>query len=103
MIRQKLAAQLYTLRNELKQDFPGVLRELKKMGWAAVQIDGLHDNRTIMRGYGVDQPICPEPGWSATSRSAGFLSWRMGENAWPGDLTVDVGVRGWCRVDQPHR
>lgn len=42
MIRDKLAAQLYTLRNELKQDFPGVLRELKKMGWAAVQIDGLH-------------------------------------------------------------
>ncbi|RKL65010.1 xylose isomerase [Salipaludibacillus neizhouensis] len=35
------AAQLYTLRNELKQDFPGVLRELKKMGWEAVQIDGL--------------------------------------------------------------
>jgi len=42
MIRHQLAAQLYTLRNEVKQDFPNVLRELKKMGWAAVQIDGLH-------------------------------------------------------------
>lgn len=42
MIKHKLAAQLYTLRNELKQDFPGVLRDLQKMGWAAVQIDGLH-------------------------------------------------------------
>jgi sugar phosphate isomerase/epimerase len=42
MIRTKLAAQLYTLRNEIKKDFPAVLRELSKMGWAAVQIDGLH-------------------------------------------------------------
>lgn len=39
---EKFAAQLYTLRDELKKDFPGVLRELKKMGWQAVQIDGLH-------------------------------------------------------------
>ncbi|RAP74573.1 sugar phosphate isomerase/epimerase family protein [Paenibacillus montanisoli] len=43
-MRHKLAAQLYTLRNELKIDFPGTLRELKKMGWSAVQIDGLHGN-----------------------------------------------------------
>lgn len=42
MIRTKLAAQLYTLRNEVKKDFPAVLRELSKMGWAAIQIDGLH-------------------------------------------------------------
>ncbi|MEQ4483453.1 sugar phosphate isomerase/epimerase family protein [Cohnella silvisoli] len=42
MIKHKLAAQLYTLRNEVKKDFPAVLRELSKMGWAAVQIDGLH-------------------------------------------------------------
>src|SRR5699024_6035896 len=38
----KFAAQLYTLRNEVKEDFPGVLRDLKKMGWDGVQIDGLH-------------------------------------------------------------
>ncbi|WP_096437242.1 sugar phosphate isomerase/epimerase family protein [Alteribacter populi] len=37
----KFAAQLYTLRNELKEDFPSVLRELKNRGWEAVQIDGL--------------------------------------------------------------
>jgi len=37
----KLAAQLYTLRRELRQDFPAVLRKLKAMGWKAVQIDGL--------------------------------------------------------------
>lgn len=42
MIKHKLAAQLYTLRNEVKKDFPTVIRELKKMGWSAVQIDGLH-------------------------------------------------------------
>ncbi len=41
-MKEKFAAQLYTLRNELKQDFPGVLRELKHRGWDAVQISGLH-------------------------------------------------------------
>lgn len=40
-MRHKFAAQLYTLRNELEKDFPGTLRELKKMGWPAVQISGL--------------------------------------------------------------
>lgn len=40
-MKSKFAAQLYTLRNELEKDFPGTLRELKKMGWEAVQIDGL--------------------------------------------------------------
>lgn len=43
-MRNKWAAQLFTLRTELKRDFPGTLRELKKMGWGAVQIDGLHGN-----------------------------------------------------------
>ncbi|WP_078378734.1 sugar phosphate isomerase/epimerase family protein [Sutcliffiella halmapala] len=40
-MKHKFAAQLYTLRNEISTDFPGVLRELKIMGWEAVQIDGL--------------------------------------------------------------
>ncbi|SDN69906.1 Sugar phosphate isomerase/epimerase [Paenibacillus sp. yr247] len=58
MIRHKLAAQLYTLRNEVKKDFPTVLRDLKKMGWAAVQIDGLHgypaaDIAAIMKEIGL--------------------------------------------------
>ncbi|WP_238327550.1 sugar phosphate isomerase/epimerase family protein [Paenibacillus gorillae] len=43
-IRHQLAAQLSTVRKELKQDFEGVLRELHRMGWTAVQIDGLHGN-----------------------------------------------------------
>lgn len=38
----KFAAQLYTLRDELKKDFYETLRTLRKMGWSAVQIDGLH-------------------------------------------------------------
>ena len=42
MLQQKFAAQLYTVRDEVKADFPGVLRELKAMGWAGVQISGLH-------------------------------------------------------------
>lgn len=46
-MKNKLAAQLYTLRNELKKDFPGTLRELKRMGWSAVQIDGLHGNDPV--------------------------------------------------------
>ncbi|WP_136605710.1 sugar phosphate isomerase/epimerase family protein [Paenibacillus dokdonensis] len=41
-MRTTFAAQLFTLRNEVKRDFPGTLRELRKMGWSAVQIDGLH-------------------------------------------------------------
>ena len=44
-LRDKFAAQLYTLREELKADFPGVLRQLKSMGWNAVQIDGLKGYR----------------------------------------------------------
>ncbi|NBD25463.1 TIM barrel protein [Paenibacillus sp. T1] len=43
-MKHQLAAQLYTVRNELKKDFEAVLRDLAKMGWAAVQIDGLHGN-----------------------------------------------------------
>lgn len=41
-MRDKLAAQLYTLRAECQRDFPGVLRACKDMGWAGVQISGLH-------------------------------------------------------------
>lgn len=44
MIQHKLAAQLFTVRNELKQDFIYTIKELRKMGWTAVQIDGLHGN-----------------------------------------------------------
>ncbi|WP_408007662.1 sugar phosphate isomerase/epimerase family protein [Pseudalkalibacillus sp. A8] len=40
-MKHKFAAQLYTVRNLLKDDFPGVLRELKDMGWSGVQISGL--------------------------------------------------------------
>lgn len=40
-MRHKFAVQLYTLRDELKKDFFGTLREVRKMGWEAVQIDGL--------------------------------------------------------------
>ncbi|MDF2923044.1 MAG: xylose isomerase [Paenibacillaceae bacterium] len=42
-MNHKLAVQLYTLREECKADFPGVLRELSKMGWAGVQFAGYND------------------------------------------------------------
>ncbi|NOU90053.1 TIM barrel protein [Paenibacillus sp. LMG 31460] len=40
-MKQKFAVQLFTLRKECEQDFPGVLREIKKMGWAGVEMAGL--------------------------------------------------------------
>jgi sugar phosphate isomerase/epimerase len=43
-IKNKFAAQLFTLRNELEHDFPGTLRALKEMGWPAVQISGLRNH-----------------------------------------------------------
>ncbi len=41
-MQNKLAVQLYTLREECDRDFPEVLRTLKKMGWAGVQLAGYH-------------------------------------------------------------
>lgn len=41
-MKNKFAAQLYTLRDELQKDFHGTLKTLKDMGWSGVQIDGLH-------------------------------------------------------------
>ncbi len=32
-MNEKYAAQLYTVREELKQGIPNVLKELKAMGW----------------------------------------------------------------------
>ncbi|GIP35013.1 sugar phosphate isomerase/epimerase [Paenibacillus sp. J2TS4] len=40
-MKHKFAAQLMTVHKETEQDFPGVLRDLKAMGWPAVQISGL--------------------------------------------------------------
>lgn len=40
-MREKFAAQLTTVRELTKKDFPGTLRDLKKMGWPAVQISRL--------------------------------------------------------------
>ncbi|WP_078379053.1 sugar phosphate isomerase/epimerase family protein [Sutcliffiella halmapala] len=43
-MKHKIAAQLYTVRDLLEKDFPGVLKELKEMGYAGVQISGLFGN-----------------------------------------------------------
>ncbi|TDQ41635.1 sugar phosphate isomerase/epimerase family protein [Aureibacillus halotolerans] len=40
-MKEKLAAQLYTVREEMKKDFSGTFRALKKMGWSAVQLSAL--------------------------------------------------------------
>ncbi|MCZ8515379.1 sugar phosphate isomerase/epimerase [Paenibacillus filicis] len=48
-MHRKFAAQLSTVRDLCRDDFPGILRELKRMGWAGVQISGLlgYDSREI--------------------------------------------------------
>ena len=40
-MRNKFAAQLYTLREELKRGITPVFKELKAMGWAGVQLSAL--------------------------------------------------------------
>lgn len=40
-MKEKFAAQLYTVRNELKKDYPAVFRGLKEMGWSGVQLSAL--------------------------------------------------------------
>lgn len=41
-MREKFAVQLYTLREELDKDLPKVLKDLKQMGWAGVQLGDFH-------------------------------------------------------------
>lgn len=41
-MREKFAVQLYTLRDQLQEDFRGVLKQLGQMGWAGVELAGLH-------------------------------------------------------------
>ncbi|WP_223701392.1 sugar phosphate isomerase/epimerase family protein [Sutcliffiella deserti] len=41
-MKHKIAAQLYTVRELLEADFPGVLKEIKEMGYAAVELAGMH-------------------------------------------------------------
>ncbi len=41
-MKEKIAVQLYTLRDECAADFPGVLREISQMGYAGVQFAGFH-------------------------------------------------------------
>lgn len=43
-IRHKFAVELYSFRRELEADFAGTIRALRKMGWEAVQMDGLRGN-----------------------------------------------------------
>jgi sugar phosphate isomerase/epimerase len=42
MFIRKCAAQLYTVRDALKEDYNLVLRRLKEQGWHAVQVSGTH-------------------------------------------------------------
>lgn len=37
-----VAMQMFTLRDECEQDYPGTLREVAKIGYRAVQVSGLH-------------------------------------------------------------
>ncbi|MBS4178987.1 sugar phosphate isomerase/epimerase family protein [Lederbergia citrea] len=49
-MEQKFAAQLFTVRNELAKGIAPTFREIKKMGWAGVQISALpadHDPQEV--------------------------------------------------------
>ena len=48
MFLQKVAAQLYTVRDAFEKDYNGVLKALKEQGWPAVQVSGT-------RGYTAPQ------------------------------------------------
>lgn len=55
---EKLAVQLYTLRDACSQDFHQVLRDLKQMGWSGVQMAGYHHHdpeelAAYIRGLGL--------------------------------------------------
>lgn len=41
-MREKIAVQLYTLREECAKDFPGTLREISQIGYGGVQFAGFH-------------------------------------------------------------
>lgn len=41
-MKNKISVQLYTLREQCAADFPGVLRELSRIGYSAVQFAGFH-------------------------------------------------------------
>ena len=43
VVNNKFAAQLFTLREELKKGIPPVFKELKEMGWSGVQLSSLPD------------------------------------------------------------
>lgn len=66
-MRHKWAVQLYTLRNECTTNFPAVLRELKQMGWAGVQLAGYN-------GYDPKQlaAIMKETGLKAAGMHVGY-------------------------------
>lgn len=41
-MKEKIAVQLYTLREECSKDFPGTLREISQIGYSGVQFAGFH-------------------------------------------------------------
>ena len=54
-MKHKFAAQLYSLRKDLTVDFVKVLRELKKQGWEAVQMDGLRGHSALEVAEGLKE------------------------------------------------
>lgn len=49
--KDKIAAQMYSVRNEFEKDPEGTFKELKRIGFTAIQIDGMrgHDVKEISR------------------------------------------------------
>lgn len=66
-MKHQLAIELFTLREECKTDFPGVLRAVKEMGWPAVEMAGYH-------GYDPEEiaTVVKETGLQVAGMHVGF-------------------------------
>ena len=97
-MKDKLAVQLYTLRKECEQDFPGVLRELSRRGWAGVQFAGYHGHEP-----GELAEVLKETGLRAAGLHVGYDQLAAGLDAIVQDAAI-LGTRDIiCPFVQPVR
>ena len=87
MWKEKIALQLYSVREDLKQDFFGTLRKVREMGYTAVEFAGLCGNDPVEV-----KKICEQLGLVPLSAHVPFLELRdnLEETM---DCYVALGVR----------
>jgi sugar phosphate isomerase/epimerase len=82
----KLSVQLYSLREEAKTDFPGVLSSLSKMGYDGVEMAGLHGHaptevrqlldRLHLEAPSAHGPVFDRARWAEVQETAAVLGHR---------------------------